>query len=273
MVIEAPLELSLREGSGEGAMMRRKMGWLLARVVAIGLVGAGCVGCSSTPSQQSGADAARDATVDSLLTASDGATATEARAEDARSDATRVRHCDSSSGCEAGEFCDFGIGCPQGVQLEGVCRPRSECPTLPAEPPPAPVCGCDDKNYGSRCVAFDQGQRVRHLGPCGTPHKNETCKQIASQYVAAITVARKCAGTPVEQACQKIADAKLGLGCGCPIRVNDDKPLTPILDAWKDTGCPDLWPGCPPADCFGPAEPSCEANGLCQAGPPGAGGP
>lgn len=64
--------------------------------------------------------------------------------------------------CPKPQFCDFeGAACGAADQT-GICRDRPEvCPAIYA-----PVCGCDDKTYASKCVAAGAGVSVLHDGEC-----------------------------------------------------------------------------------------------------------
>lgn len=65
--------------------------------------------------------------------------------------------------CAEDEFCDLA-GTAQCGALDqgGVCtRKPDSCPSEPA-----PVCGCDDKTYPSRCEAHAAGVSVQRTGPC-----------------------------------------------------------------------------------------------------------
>lgn len=65
--------------------------------------------------------------------------------------------CSLSTTCGPDRYCDA-----QGCTAKGTCQPRpSDCDTMYA-----PVCGCDDQTYGSRCGAQLQGVVIAYAGEC-----------------------------------------------------------------------------------------------------------
>ena len=52
----------------------------------------------------------------------------------------------------------------EGCLLRGLCTEKPTfCGILPL---PAPVCGCDNHNYESACIAAMSGANVKHEGRC-----------------------------------------------------------------------------------------------------------
>ncbi len=73
--------------------------------------------------------------------------------------------CFRNDECGENEFCEKKMGvCNMGF---GVCRPQpTDCPK-PEEP--APVCGCDLRDYGDECTAWMNDVPVKHDGECTGP--------------------------------------------------------------------------------------------------------
>ena len=68
--------------------------------------------------------------------------------------------CTGNQDCAATEFCSFLMGNCSGP---GSCQRRPEaCPMVYL-----PVCGCDNRTYGSACEAASSGINVKYQGACG----------------------------------------------------------------------------------------------------------
>ena len=81
------------------------------------------------------------------------------------------RRCGARAGntCQADEYCAYQIGEQCGAaDAESTCQPRPRICTEGDEY--KPVCGCDGKTHGNRCLAAFAGTGVLKDGPCeGTP--------------------------------------------------------------------------------------------------------
>ena len=88
------------------------------------------------------------------------------RAEDASSgaDETTKAFCNGSEACGGSDYCQFPDGTCGLDDIDGTCRPRTYACTRRY----APVCGCDGKTHGNRCMAQVDGVSIRHEGECDT---------------------------------------------------------------------------------------------------------
>ena len=67
--------------------------------------------------------------------------------------------CTSNKECSKGDFCAKETGkCDD----SGTCAQRPEICPLVVDP----VCGCNDKTYDNRCLAYKAGVSVKHNGKC-----------------------------------------------------------------------------------------------------------
>jgi len=84
--------------------------------------------------------------------------------------------------CPDGEFCNYettagGQGCPIKVpNASGICQTKPT--TCPNEY--VPVCGCDQRSYGTICNAHQNGQAPLHEGECD----QVDCKAVGGHLVA-----------------------------------------------------------------------------------------
>lgn len=94
-----------------------------------------------------------------------------AKADGGSADAAR---CGTRGGkaCGEGEFCDFAPAAQCGaLDHGGTCTKKPELCTLIY----SPVCGCDDKTYGSDCGAHAAGVSVQYKGECSSSGGGKTC--------------------------------------------------------------------------------------------------
>lgn len=68
----------------------------------------------------------------------------------------------ANKACSAGYVCTYPTGTCNVPAREGVCAAKpTACPQLSQ-----PVCGCDERTYGSACAALAAGQSVLYSGSC-----------------------------------------------------------------------------------------------------------
>jgi len=69
--------------------------------------------------------------------------------------------------CPSQTYCEFPEGsCGKDASF-GKCNPMPEICSMEF----APICGCDEKTYGNRCMAKSKGISIAHEGDCGTAPK------------------------------------------------------------------------------------------------------
>jgi hypothetical protein len=108
--------------------------------------------------------------------------------------------------CPAGQFCNYdttagGQGCPlKTPNASGVCH------TMPTVCPSeyVPLCGCDQRSYGTLCNAHQNGQATLHEGECdqadcmavgGHIVAGSTCPTGETEFTVSID---KSGATPIE---------------------------------------------------------------------------
>ena len=85
--------------------------------------------------------------------------------------------CEKNGDCRRGEFCKYRAqDCLDSKSgLSGICAPKPE--SCPVPPPHSDVCGCDGKDYLSRCLAERSG-----ITPAGDSRCQELCRYRGKTY-------------------------------------------------------------------------------------------
>jgi hypothetical protein len=73
------------------------------------------------------------------------------------------KSCDQYSGCAKGQYCEID-SCGRNGETGTCMSIPSDCQRSRSD---EPVCGCDDKPYGSECAAHAYGTAVAYKGDCG----------------------------------------------------------------------------------------------------------
>eukprot|EP01098_Paradermamoeba_levis_P015142 TRINITY_DN752_c0_g1_i1.p1 TRINITY_DN752_c0_g1~~TRINITY_DN752_c0_g1_i1.p1 ORF type:complete len:252 (-),score=39.21 TRINITY_DN752_c0_g1_i1:80-835(-) len=125
--------------------------------------------------------------------------------------------CNATIPCLLGTICEYPTG-SCGYGDDGMCvAPTTFCPP---QPNPHPVCGCDGKNYLSRCNAALANMSVSFYGKCPVTCRNDSdCPQLTETKPFcefAIGVCGASAGglglcTPRPESCFGLHDPV----CGC----------------------------------------------------------
>jgi len=137
----------------------------------------------------------------------------------------RAKTCTENADCTPNEYCEKNFGDCDGT---GACKSKPEACSMIYDP----VCGCDGKTYGNRCMAASEGVSIFHQGSCEVTiscMKNEDC----GSYLFCLFPEGVCSGpgtcTARPTVCPLIA-CIFGYGvCGC-----DGKTYCNLCEAYAN---------------------------------------